>query len=156
MKQFQLLIKSFRHYFAANLWVALGVAITTMVLTGALIVGDSVKHSLYQTANLRLGNISHSLTSGDRYFTRALGEKLNEQAINTSSALKLEASVSSNGGQLKLSKVDVWGVDKNFGAVTANNSAVLGENSDEAVSISKNVATRLNLNVGDDILLRVA
>lgn len=156
MKRFQLLIKSLRHYFAANLWVALGVAITSMVLTGALIVGDSVKYSLYQTANLRLGNITHALTSGDRYFTRALGEKMNEQSINTSSALKLEASVSANGGQLKISKVDVWGVDETFDVVTANNSAVLVESSYEAVSISENVAHRLNLNVGDDMLLRLA
>lgn len=154
MTYFQLVIKSFRHYFKSNLWVALGVAITTAVLTGGLIVGDSVKHSLYQAANLRLGGITHAVTSGDRYFTTQLAEKLNELEITTSGALKLEAIASSGGGALKLNKVEVWGFDENFLKVAGNESSLFSEMQD-GIAISVNMAARLNVAVGDELLLRI-
>ena len=59
MSRFRLVLKSFLHYFKANLLVALGVAISTTVLTGALIIGDSVRYSLEQTTFYRLGNTTH-------------------------------------------------------------------------------------------------
>jgi putative ABC transport system permease protein len=154
MKQFQLVINSVKHYFKSNLWVAFGVAITTAVLAGGLIVGDSVKYSLFQAASLRLGNVTHSITSGDRFFTTQLGEKLNEQEIESSSALKLEAVASASGGQLTLNKVEVWGVDENFTAVTETNSSLFNIE-ERTVSISQNVAQRLNIAQGDEILLRI-
>ncbi|HOO85593.1 MAG TPA: hypothetical protein PLS94_13565, partial [Prolixibacteraceae bacterium] len=154
MTQFQLIVKSFRHYFKSNLWVALGIAITTAVLAGGLIVGDSVKHSLFQAANLRLGNITHALTSGNRYFTVQLSERLIEQGIESSALLKLEAIASTSGGQLKLNKVNVWGIDDKFTTVTGSNTSTL--NTDfSSVSISKNIAQRLNLTINDEILLRI-
>jgi putative ABC transport system permease protein len=49
-------IKTFIHYFKQNLLVALGVVVSTAVLTGALIIGDSVRYSLKQSTFSRLGN----------------------------------------------------------------------------------------------------
>ncbi|MFA9392835.1 MAG: ABC transporter permease [Prolixibacteraceae bacterium] len=153
MNQLKLVLRSIKHYFSANIWLALGVAITTAVITGGLIVGDSVKYSLEQTAHLRLGEITHALTSGDRYFTNGLAERMNEEGIQSSAALKQEAVASSNGGQLTLNKVNVWGLDNNFSAVSGLQHSVFNDEGD--CSISLNTATRLNLKVGDDILLKI-
>ena len=62
MTQLKLVLRCIRHYFASNIWLALGVALTTAVITGGLIVGDSVKYSLEQTVQLRLGEITHACT----------------------------------------------------------------------------------------------
>ena len=155
MNQLKLVIKSLKHYFKANLWIALGVAITCAVITGGLIVGDSVKYSLEQNTRLRLGEITHSLTSGERYFTTGLSGKLNQAGFNSSSALKLEAVASSNGGQLKLNKVTVWGIDKMFTNVIGIESSAFGFSKDETCFISENTATRLNIAIGDDLLLKI-
>lgn len=150
MNQLKLVLKSVRFYLLSNFWLALGVALTTAVLTGGLIVGDSVKYSLQQTTKLRLGEITHAVTSGDRYFTEKLSAALNEAGLQSSSALKQEAIASSQGGKLKLNKVNVWGIDDNFANVGGLNSF----NFDQ-LSISKNTAIRLGVAVGDDLLLKI-
>jgi len=164
MTTLKLIIQSFRHYLKANLWVAMGVAISTAVLTGGLIVGDSVKYSLEQTVVYRLGQTTHALISGERYFTADLAEKLNAQGISTSAALQLEGIASSDGGQLKLNNIQVWGIDTNFSKFAHSNSSPLGEvpiaigrevASGAGVWISPNLALRLNLSVGDEFQLRI-
>ena len=52
--------------------VLLGVAIATAVLTGALIVGDSVRGSLRYLALDRLQNVDFALV-GDRFFSHQCG-----------------------------------------------------------------------------------
>jgi hypothetical protein len=54
-----------------HLAVALGVAAATAVLTGALLVGDSVRGSLKQLALDRLGNIDQALIT-DRFFRQQM------------------------------------------------------------------------------------
>jgi ABC-type antimicrobial peptide transport system permease subunit len=157
MNSFKLLVSNIKHFFAANFWVALGISISTAVLTGGLIVGDSVTYSLEQAAELRLGNITHALTTGERYITAQLAHKLNEEGIPCSSALKLRGIASANGGQLKLNNVTIWGIDDGFWKVAAgdNDSTVLLAGNESPAYINENTATRLNLSPGDEILLRI-
>ncbi|HPS13008.1 MAG TPA: ABC transporter permease, partial [Prolixibacteraceae bacterium] len=153
MTSFRLIIQSFRHYLKENFWVAIGVAITTAVLTGALIVGDSLIYSLEQSAQLRLGKITHAVTSGDRFFTTDLSKKLNQQGIASSAVLKLEAIASADGGQMKQNNVQVWGIDETFPAIAGG--TVLPMKDNEGVRISSNLALRLNLFEGDEMVLRI-
>lgn len=154
MTQLKLVLRSIKHYFSANVWLALGVALTTAVITGGLIVGDSVKYSLEQAAELRLGEITHALSSGDRYFTTALAERITDEDILCTAALKQEAVVSSGGGVLTLNKVAVWGIDDSFWTV-AGVASPISDNTAGQCLISENTAIRLNLNEGDDILLKI-
>ena len=55
--------------------IAIGVAIATAVLTGALIVGDSMRGSLQALTRERLGRIDELLIS-DGFFRQALAEEL--------------------------------------------------------------------------------
>ena len=50
--------KSFRHHWRISLAVALGVAAATAVVTGALLVGDSMRGSLRELTIERLGSIT--------------------------------------------------------------------------------------------------
>jgi ABC-type antimicrobial peptide transport system permease subunit len=142
-------------YARKNLLLALGIAISGAVLTGALVVGDSVKYSLNQIVEQRLGGISHVLKAGDRYFTRELSDKVRDQLqIPVSSMLLQEGSATADGGQRRLNHIQVLGVDPDFDGL-AGVRDYYGRLSGDTVIISRNLANRLSVGAGDDILLRI-
>ena len=53
----------------------LGVAVGTAVVTGALLVGDSMRASLRDAALGRLGNVQHALVA-NRFFRAELAAEL--------------------------------------------------------------------------------
>ena len=63
MSLFRLALRSLFFHWHSNLAVALGVMAATAVLTGALVVGDSVRGSLRQLAVERLGRIDAALVT---------------------------------------------------------------------------------------------
>ncbi len=143
------------HYWKKHLLLALGVAISGAVITGALLVGDSVQYSLKRIVEQRLGAVTHVLKAGDRYFTTALSRKVAEDLqLPVSSLLLQEGTAVGDGGQLRVNRVQVLGIDEAFDAVAGLNgffSALSGD----TVVISRNLARRLNKSVGDDLLLRI-
>lgn len=144
-----------RHYFKSHLTTALGVAISTAVLTGGLIVGDSVKYSLEQSATSRLGQMTHVLISGDRFFSYDLAKKMNEAGLPASAALKLEGIASIPGGTVRLNKLQIWGIDQRFQEVVSSGFPAIDTLGSDKVFISQNTARRLNLSVGDQFNLRI-
>ncbi|MCA8982616.1 MAG: ABC transporter permease [Planctomycetaceae bacterium] len=77
--------KTLVHYWRTNLAVLLGVAIGTAVISGALIVGDSVRESLRQMTLDRLGQVDYAL-SGGRFFREELADALRERGLPGDSA----------------------------------------------------------------------
>jgi putative ABC transport system permease protein len=63
MTLFRLLIRNLRHFRWSNAAVTAGMAVATAVLVGALLVGDSVRGSLRDLAEARLGPIDYALVS---------------------------------------------------------------------------------------------
>lgn len=63
MKLSTLILRSLLHYRALNAALILGIALATAILTGSLLVGDSVRGSLHDLALARLGPITHVLSS---------------------------------------------------------------------------------------------
>lgn len=59
MKTNVLAYRGLTHYWRTNLAVALGVATAVAVLSGALLVGDSVRGSLRDLVLLRIGGTDH-------------------------------------------------------------------------------------------------
>ena len=144
-----------RFYRRKHLLLALGVAISGAVLTGALMVGDSVKYSLNQIVEQRLGNITHVVKAGDRYFTHAYTERVGKQLqVPVSSILLQEASATIDGGQKRLNHIQVVGVDRGFDHMSGVPD-LYSHLSGDTILISRNLSNRLNLQSGDEILLRI-
>ena len=61
MSVFAIITKSLAHHWRIHAAVALGVAAATAVLTGALLIGDSVRGSLRHLVLDRLGKIDQLL-----------------------------------------------------------------------------------------------
>ena len=72
----RLLWNSLRHHWRAHLGVVLGAAVGVAVLTGALLVGDSVRQTLRDRALERTAGAHHALHSGDRFFRPGLSTRL--------------------------------------------------------------------------------
>lgn len=146
--------RSFTHYFGRNVLVALGVAVSTAVLTGALIIGDSVRYSLEQTTFFRLGEVSHVVTVTDRYFRSALAAEMKEETgFEVAPLLMLEGIAVADGGQQRLNKVQVIGIDGSFAGVAGMETPFELDGND--IVISENMANRLEVKAGDAILVRI-
>ncbi|CAE7422730.1 unnamed protein product, partial [Symbiodinium sp. CCMP2456] len=82
MNRWRLVLRSAQQFWQTNLAVLLGVAAATAVLTGALIIGDSVRGSLRDLALSRLGSIQEILLA-DRFFRPNVAEQIAQQNENT-------------------------------------------------------------------------
>jgi len=79
MSILRLIIASTLRHGRTNAAVALGVAAATAVLTGALLVGDSVRGSLRDLVESRLQNVDEALIL-PRFFREELATEINQQA----------------------------------------------------------------------------
>ncbi len=154
MNRLKVIIKSFLFYIRGNILIALGVAVSTAVLTGALIIGDSVSYSLTKIATLRLGNTTHALRVVDRYFRQDLAEDMAVKgALRVAPALLSEAVAISDGGTHRANRVQVVGVDSSFHQI-AGSRFFSGLERNEII-LSKNLAARLSVTPGDEVVLRI-
>ncbi|QIA07527.1 ABC transporter permease [Draconibacterium halophilum] len=155
MTKFQYIIKSFLHYFKANLLVAIGVAISTMVLTGSLVIGDSVRHSLTQATFYRLGETTHLVAVKERYFRQEMATEMEtaNPDLKATSVLLLEGMAVADGGQERANKVQVVGVNTDFEEIA--NTPFFTELQNNEIAISENLAERLQKGAGDNILVRI-
>lgn len=155
MTKLQYIIKTFLHYFKANLLVALGVAISTMVLTGSLVIGDSVRHSLTQATFYRLGETTHLVSVVERYFRQEMANEIEAEnaEIKATAALLLEGVAVADGGQQRANKVQVVGVNEDFNEISG--TRVFSELQNNEIAISENLAERLEKGEGDNILVRI-
>ena len=71
----RLLLRSLFYHWRGNSAVLLGVAVGTAVLTGALIVGDSLRGSLRALTEQRLGWVDQAMVTG-RFFRDELAALL--------------------------------------------------------------------------------
>lgn len=150
-----LLKRNLFFYWKRNLAIAFGVAVCAAVIIGALMVGDSIKYNLNKIVSLRLGAITHSITAGDRFFTEDLAHRYAQQIHSSVSPLLLLDGIAINNEDNKhVNKIQIVGIDSSFDK-TVKASTQFSTLTDDEVVISSNLADRLNLKQGDDLLLRI-
>jgi putative ABC transport system permease protein len=108
MKLSALIHRNLTYYWRTNLAVVLGVATAVAVLSGALLVGDSVRGSLRELVLQRLGNTDHAVLSSD-FFREQLSDDIKGAPL-----LMLRGLVSIQGAQGRAGNVTVYGVDERF------------------------------------------
>src|SRR3954447_17207303 len=96
MNAWRFILSSLRHYRRIHIAVALGVAVATAVLTGALLVGDSMRGSLRDLTLQRLGRIDTVLVAGHP-FRASLAAELAEDAEFKKSFTAAEPALLLNG-----------------------------------------------------------
>jgi len=155
MTYFNLILKNLLYYWKRNLALAMGVAISTAVITGALMVGDSVKHNLNKGVDLRLGAVTHTVMAGDRFFTENLATGVEKELnIKVAPVLLLDGLAVTDGGQKRINKIQVVGLNEKADQTFQTNTYFKNLADDEVI-ISLNLANRLNIKIGEEVLFRI-
>lgn len=98
MTKLRLILRNLVYFRRANLAVVLGVVVATAVLTGALMVGDSVRGSLRALAVQRLGPVDQALVA-PRFFEQSLVDRIRSaNRANGASAGELVPAIIVRGG----------------------------------------------------------
>lgn len=163
----RLLIRNLLFHWRGNLAILLGVAVASAVLTGALLVGDSLRGSLRELTNQRLGWIDQALVSG-KFVQEGLARKLPAERV--SPAIFLQGTIRKAPDDLQASKtirrVGILGVDARFwlagkGALTGEERGALPLQADfwtskqAMVVLSRELADVLGVKAGESVTLQV-
>lgn len=142
-------------HWRTNLGVMLGAAVGCAVLTGALLVGDSVRHSLRMLALARLGGAHLALSAPNRFFRAALADQLGQDLdAPAAPALRLRGVASAPDTRLRANNVQVLGVDRRFWALAEKPFQPPADHGGQVI-LNEALATQLGVETGDTVLLRV-
>ncbi len=149
-----LVLRSLIFYWRSHLGVLMGAAVGTAVLSGALMVGDSVDQTLHSIALNRLGQVGHALASGDRFFRIQLADELSEE-IGTPIApvLQIKGTAIKPSSGIPANQVNVFGVDDRFWEMGNTPFDVSLKNNE--IAVNQSLAKKLEIKTGDEIVLRV-
>jgi putative ABC transport system permease protein len=138
----------------------LGVAVATAVLTGALLVGDSVRGSLRDLTLQRLGRIDSALVGG-QMFRAALADELaadtnfQRHFAAAEPAILVTGSAQTGSGDdvRRATAISIVGVQTQFWSL--GRGGPQNPLADDEVAITDSLARELRADVGGQILLRI-
>lgn len=155
----QLISRSLSHYRWTAAGVLMSAALGTAVLTGALLVGDCVSYGLKHRVELRLGRIQTALVGGDRFFRQQLADDLSKRlAADVVPAIILPAVAINPDTDRRVNQVQLIGVPNRYFYLGPPKLGVCIPSFADQVSVLLNqtMAHRLDIRLGDEIVLRVA
>ncbi|KAA0228744.1 hypothetical protein EDS67_12655 [candidate division KSB1 bacterium] len=157
--------RSLIHYWRIHLAVLLGAAVATAVLTGALLVGDSVRGSLRDLTLERLGRIDYALLS-ERFVREDLTNDLSrdhdfqQEFENAAPAILLNGNATHAKSRARAARINIQGVDHRFASLfnDAGDSLQIYLNKKSgqifpSLVINSSLQQELNAHVGDQVLL---
>ena len=164
-----ILLRNLSHFRRQHLGVALGSALCAMVLIGALTVGDSVRATLSNLAEERIGKGDLAMLSPDGFFREDLADRVYEElsepkAVVAPIALS-RGTLTTPDGSVRVSKVQVLGVDERFWKLAPDpaktpigfgaQTDLLPEWESGSFFVNQRLGKRLNLQKGDRLILRM-
>jgi putative ABC transport system permease protein len=150
----QLIFRSLAYHWRTNVAVILGVATAVAVLSGALLVGDSVRGSLRALVLERLGKTQQVVLSTG-FVREQLAEDIRDDSDFGPGAIApmilAQAFVSVQSGEGKAGKVSVYGVDERFWNF---HGVMVDAPKDRDALLSPALAAELQVQSGDTLLIR--
>jgi len=137
----------------------LGVVAGSATLTGALLVGDSMRGSLRETAVGRLNGVTHAMVS-QRFFRRELAHEIAADAgfpehfARASAVILLTGSITSADSGSRADGINVLGVDDAF-FQRQKSDWPEGFSEGQFGVLNNALADDLGVDPGDDVLIRV-
>ncbi len=149
-----LVLKTLLHFRGLIIPVALGVAVATAVIVGALVVGDSMRGSLRFIAMDRIGSIDSVLVA-PRWFKESLANRLtgeNSNGGDVHTLILVQQAIAENGS-FRASEMALMGVDPDFWTLGSIQPKVAP--GDEELILNRSLAEKLHAQVGDLITLKI-
>jgi len=158
MRASRLIKRSLAYYWQTNLVVVLGVATAVAVLTGALLIGESVRGSLRDLVSQRLGRTDDFIASTG-FFREQLASDILQPGVFTTSGIgatcpmiALDGVVTHEPSRRRAGDVRVYAVDQRFWRF---NGVDVASPQNREVLVSESLAHELGTNDGDSLLLRI-
>ena len=151
------LLRNLLFYWRTNAAVVAGVAAAVAVLSGALIVGQSVRASLRDLLNERLGATDY-VVSADRLFRHDIAQafaakRSDGKARASCPIISVKGALVREGTTREAYDVNVYGVDGRFFQFHGVPAPPAFE--DQAAIVGAPLAAQLGVHAGDGLLLRV-
>ena len=150
----RLVSRSLAHYWKTGLVVVFGLAVASGVITGSLVIGDSVTGSLRDTALSRLGRIDYALVAS-RYFRAQLADDLLKHPAGVighiSPVLSTRGAAGNPATAVTVPAVDVLGIDDDFRQFY--DAQQLPDLTGRECAVNAALAHDLGIDAGDDLLL---
>lgn len=147
MSFLSLSIQSFRYYWRNHLGLLFGAFLASAILSGSLVVGDSVRASLRKIAEQRLGSVHQAIIGGDRWFSEDLAAKLKVAPV-----IMLNGAVSAANGEARANAIQVLGVEEKFWQFGESKQPIhIG---DGEVALNESLAQQLAVKIGDTVVIR--
>jgi ABC-type antimicrobial peptide transport system permease subunit len=152
-------LRNLLFHWRGNLAVFLGVVVGTAVLTGALLVGDSLHGSLRDLTLRRLDWVDEALTA-PRFFRQALADDLlaSGAAGRIAPAILLQATVVVRQKETivhQVRGVTVLGVDERFWPSSSPPWSSPGQRERDSAYLNSALARALEVSAGDRVALRL-
>ena len=185
MSALRLILRSVAYHRRMHAGLLFGALLACAILTGALVMGDSVNQTLHGIAVARLGSIAHAMDRGGRFFSDTLSDSLAKQIggtaapgcqpatgvrgrqagapvpqLHAASVLVLNGMAATppggKGPQKQLNRVQVIGIQTDFWQFAAMPPANNPALGRQEVFLGERAAAALGVHAGDDVSLRVA
>ncbi len=150
--------RSLIYYWRINLAVVLATAVAAAVITGALLVGDSVRGSLRDLTLDRLGKTDYSVMVA-RFFREDLAESFNQKVAGHSAGsvpvILLRGAAVNAKTHARASDVNIIGVDERFNQLFGSDLAFEREPGQifQPTLVNQALRHELAIEPGDQILL---
>lgn len=151
MNVLKLALRNLRYYLPHNLTTAAGIMAAAAVIGGALIIGDSVRASLFKLVSDRLGKVEYAVIQQENYFRSAIaGEIAAKTGTDCAAVLQVEAFLASEHGAVK---ANLYGVSRDFFRLSpAGNEYSLPP---DTVWLNRTAMQAAGLKTGETALLRI-
>ena len=126
MTRLLLLLRNLLYFRWANLALVAGMAVATAVLTGALMVGDSVRGSLRALAEQRLGRVDHALVA-TRFFEQSLAARVAAGGADVVPAVILRGGAANESGERRTAGVQIAAIGGDWVPAARGQAVVNGE-----------------------------
>jgi ABC-type lipoprotein release transport system permease subunit len=160
--------RGLRFYWKTHAAAGLAVLVATAVLAGALTVGDSIRATLSRRTAMRLGKVEAAVTCRGLFRAELASEmesKLalqrsrtavtNQAAVTVGPILKTTGFAENADASVRVGDIQVLGVDPRFWKMGPADTDDIVAQPDNTVAVSRSLARRLNLEAGQDIVVKM-
>ena len=149
-----LILRTVAFHARDHLLVLLGIAVAAMVITGSLVIGDSVRGSLRDTALARIGRVEVAIVGNGRFLKATLATSVADRlGAGATVAPVLNLRGLAANGEHRANAIAVCGVDTRFWRLAPTPAAIVLKPNE--IALNAVLAHHLEAKVGDSVLLRV-
>ena len=157
MSSWGILFRNLLYFRKQHAGACLGAALCSMVLVGALTVGDSVRATLASIADERIGKADLALLATDGFFRDELAQEVAEELGGQDIAAPVvitRGTVSVPDGSVRVNNVQILGVDERFWSLAPDPTKVLAHEG-KGFLANPRLYKHLKVANGERIILRV-